>query len=468
MMMSPPCDSFAFQQIPAVFWTNSRRHRRYWNRNHHPAASHVAPIALSSSSLSRNQIRRNPDTKGLFLQRNMYSRGSHHKMISRYDSAVKTATALCSSSSRDENSIVGRRKIDLLIRLTPFWTIVAAAIAIRFPLRVSQTIGDLSTMQAAFRFLMISMGVTITPQQLQNAIRQPAVLVLNMLFCFGFMPLLAMGLARGLDMNTSQTIGTVLLGCVSGGQASNVFTLLAGGDVALSVICTLSTTLFGAVATPWLVQKLLVVLGGGAVSTSIAAASSTINPCASMLQSAAQLVLLPVSSGLLLGQLLGALNRKRERSLLQRYCPLVGVLATLMLVAGGASNAAVAAIASGTPSTTTTTTNFGTAVFFASTSASSSWKATFGATVALPIFGAALCHWMVQRFFPAIPYPSRRALVIEVLSKSPTLAHVLAWKHFGSSAAVLPATAMVTLAVLGALLASLYSLHRLPEEQEDL
>jgi predicted Na+-dependent transporter len=31
-----------------------------------------------------------------------------------------------------------------------------------------------------------------------------------------------------------------LLGSVSGGQASNLFTLLAGGDVALSIVCTVS------------------------------------------------------------------------------------------------------------------------------------------------------------------------------------------------------------------------------------
>jgi BASS family bile acid:Na+ symporter len=341
---------------------------------------------------------------------------------------MKTSATLHSSSSGEENYIVGRSKREQFIRLTPLWTIVAAAIATRFPTLVSNAIGDLSSMQAALGILMMSMGVTITPKQLQNAGRQPTVLVLNVLCCFGLMPLLAVGMTRGLDMTQSQTVGTVLLGCVSGGQASNLFTLLAGGDVALSVICTLSTTLLGAVLTPWLVKLLL---GGASIAT---------DPFA-MLQSAVQFVLIPLLSGLLLGQLV--LFNPRQRTFFQRYCPLAGVLATLTLVAGGASNALVA--------------SGGWTKLFACSSSSFAWKATLGSTVALPVLGAVFSSWMVRQFFPAIPSRSRRALVIEVLSKSPTLAHVLACKHFGASAAILPATAMVTLAVLGALQASIYA-----------
>jgi BASS family bile acid:Na+ symporter len=37
-------------------------------------------------------------------------------------------------------------------------------------------------------------------------------------------------------------VGLILLGCVSGSQASNICALIAGGDVALSIVLTLSTT----------------------------------------------------------------------------------------------------------------------------------------------------------------------------------------------------------------------------------
>jgi BASS family bile acid:Na+ symporter len=53
---------------------------------------------------------------------------------------------------------------------------------------------------------------------------------------------------------------------------------------------------------------------------------------------------------------------------------------------------------------------------------------------------------------------ARRTLVVETLSKSPTLAYVLALKHFKRSVASIPAAGMVSLAVIGALVASLWSI----------
>eukprot|EP00979_Chaetoceros_neogracilis_P006001 scaffold1174_cov281-Chaetoceros_neogracile.AAC.32 len=62
--------------------------------------------------------------------------------------------------------------------------------------------------------------------------QQPSlsIVIINAVLCFTMMPL--------------RTAGMVLLGSVSGGQGSNLFALLAGGDVALSVVCTLSTIIY--------------------------------------------------------------------------------------------------------------------------------------------------------------------------------------------------------------------------------
>ena len=48
-------------------------------------------------------------------------------------------------------------------------------------------------------------------------------------------------------------IGMILVGCVPGGTASNVMCYIAKGNVALSVVLTSLTTLFGVVLTPILV-----------------------------------------------------------------------------------------------------------------------------------------------------------------------------------------------------------------------
>ena len=50
---------------------------------------------------------------------------------------------------------------------------------------------------------------------------------------------------------------------------------------------------------------------------------------------------------------------------------------------------------------------------------------------------------------------SRRTLVVETLSKSPTLAYVLSQKHF-AQASTIPAASMVSLAIVGAVVASFW------------
>ena len=117
------------------------------------------------------------------------------------------------------------------------------------------------------------------------------------------------------------------MGCVGGGQASNLFSLLAGGDVALSVVCTLSTTVLGVVATPFLVGGLL----GRAVDAN----------AGGVLRTVASLVLAPLLAGSALSGLAPGLVGRLSPGL-----PTLGVLATLVLVAGGSSTSAASFLAS--------------------------------------------------------------------------------------------------------------------------
>ena len=156
---------------------------------------------------------------------------------------------------------------------TPFLTSLAALSGVTTPLLVSKTLGSIEVMQMGLATLMLAMGLTITPKDLSEAFQKPSILAMNAFFCFGLMPTISYLIATVLSFNPDLMAGTVLLGSVSGGQASNLFTLLAGGDVALSIICTLSTTLLGVVATPLLVKYLLghtVAVNGVAVLRSVA------------------------------------------------------------------------------------------------------------------------------------------------------------------------------------------------------
>jgi len=327
------------------------------------------------------------------------------------------AVALTTAEEGDDSNKVGQKDPSVVYKLitlyAPLWTILAAIIGITQSSRIAPTLGNLTVTQISLAGLMLSMGLTITPEEVAAAFQKPIVLISNILLCFGMMPLLALAIASFFQFNPSQTAGIVLLGSVSGGQASNLFTLLAGGDVALSVVCTLTTTLIGVLATPILIKRLLnciVVVNGYSV-----------------LKSVASLVLIPLLIGLSLGRI-APLTMQRNSSVF----PLFGIVSTLVLVAGGAANSASGLL----------TMNM----------------KTIGASCVLAILGGGMTLLLSSLISPnKLSKESRRMLVVETLSKSPTLAYVLAQKHFGSSAGAIPAAGMVTLAVIGATVAALWN-----------
>src|SRR5690606_38942292 len=102
------------------------------------------------------------------------------------------------------------------------------------------------------------------------------------------MPLLAWGIATVLKLDTPFAVGLILVGCCPGGTASNLVTFLARGDVALSVVMTMCSTLTAVFMTPllthWLAGTFVAVDGWG------------------LLASTAQVVLLPVALGVALNQ----------------------------------------------------------------------------------------------------------------------------------------------------------------------
>lgn len=309
--------------------------------------------------------------------------------------------------------------------LTPLWTIVVAVMATWNAQDFSNILGSLPVMQKAYVSLMFVMGLTITPKDIKRTVTQPSLLSINALLCFGLMPLLARGIAEALSFSSSQNVGLVLLGCVSGGQASNLFTLIAGGDVALSVICTISTTLLGVLFTPVLVKNLL--------GCSIHVDGRGI------LESIVSMVFAPLLGGWGLAQCF-----PKTITRVQPFLPTLGVLSTLVLVAGGSANTAVQA--------STLTLSSCKALL------PNGWQwamAVVLPSILLSCLGGALA-WCVTKKL-GLQEETQCALVIETLSKSPTLAYVLAKKHFDVMAAQIPGAAMVTLAVVGALIASAWS-----------
>lgn len=75
-------------------------------------------------------------------------------------------------------------------------------------------------------------------------------MLLNLGGCFCLLPMIAAALGQLLGLPQGHLVGLVMIGCVNGGTGSNLLTLLASGDVALSVVMTTSTTFCAMLATP--------------------------------------------------------------------------------------------------------------------------------------------------------------------------------------------------------------------------
>merc|ERR1712187_994615 len=80
---------------------------------------------------------------------------------------------------------------------------------------------------------------------------------INFISCYGIMPVLAFIIAKFIGAEGAILAGMVLVGSINGGQASNLCTLIAGGDVALSVLMTTSTTLGCVFMTPLICKTML-------------------------------------------------------------------------------------------------------------------------------------------------------------------------------------------------------------------
>ncbi|MCX4186553.1 bile acid:sodium symporter family protein [Methylophaga sp. OBS4] len=162
--------------------------------------------------------------------------------------------------------------------------------------------------------IMFAMGLTLTVNDFKRVLKMPGVIVLGTLLQFGLMPLLAWMIAAGLKLEPLLAAGLILVGACSGGTASNVITYLARGNVALSITLTAVSTLLAVVMTPWLSWLY--------IDTAIAV------PVWSMLKTILWLVILPVVSGVLINQFFHRFVKP-----VQRMCPLIAVLAIVLIIA---------------------------------------------------------------------------------------------------------------------------------------
>lgn len=91
--------------------------------------------------------------------------------------------------------------------------------------------------------LMFLLGTELNRKAFVNIIRNPKAVIIGMTGQIILLPAIAFTIAWLLDMPPVYFMGLVLVACCPGGSSSNVFSMLARGDVALSITLTATSSI---------------------------------------------------------------------------------------------------------------------------------------------------------------------------------------------------------------------------------
>jgi len=305
---------------------------------------------------------------------------------------------------------------DTLTTLFPLWTVLFAGLALKRP----ETFAWFTTkyFTATLGALMLSMGITLTPDDFKRVLQQPGAVIVGFLLCYVLCPALGIGLGKAFNLPTDLIAGLVLVGSINGGQASNLCTYIAKGDVALSVLMTTVTTIAGIFATPLLCKALL---GAIVPVDAVGIAVSCI-----------QVVLAPIVVGM-------ATNRFAPKVVeaVLPITPVVGVVSTCLLVASAVAQCAPAIEAA-------------------------------GLSLQLPVMllhliGGLAGYWIPKKMnFTEVQC---RTMAIETAMKSSAFGFLLAKLHFAQYLTRVPsAVSVVWMALVGAVLAVVWRFIPVKEE----
>ncbi|MEM1046041.1 MAG: bile acid:sodium symporter family protein [Pseudomonadota bacterium] len=98
--------------------------------------------------------------------------------------------------------------------------------------------------------IMLGMGASLTPRDFYLALKRPQGLAIGLISQYGFMPFIGFLLITFLPLTQALAIGVLIMACMPGGTTSNIFTYFSKGNLALSVLMTVTSTVFGVVLIP--------------------------------------------------------------------------------------------------------------------------------------------------------------------------------------------------------------------------
>ncbi|XP_022985149.1 probable sodium/metabolite cotransporter BASS2, chloroplastic [Cucurbita maxima] len=268
----------------------------------------------------------------------------------------------------------------------------------------------------ALGLIMLAMGLTLELKDLVNLFMQrPLSILFGCVAQYTIMPAAGALIGKFFGLSTPLSVGLILLSCCPGGTASNVVTLIAQGDVPLSIVMTVCTTLGAVILTPFLTK----LLAGAYIPVDAAKLSL----------STLQVVVAPI--------LLGSYLQKAFPQLVKLvipFAPLVAVLTSSLLACSVFSENVV---------------RFKSSMVNASLASDASpWmiiRSILSGELGMVVLSVFCLHFAgffvgyVAASIGGFRERERRAISIEVGMQNSSLGVVLASSHFSSAMVALPA-----------------------------
>ncbi|KAG5181124.1 bile acid:sodium symporter [Tribonema minus] len=301
----------------------------------------------------------------------------------------------------------------------PLWVLGAAVVGVSRPAAFNWFTPQYTTLALAFS--MTCMGMTLSVNDFRAIAKSPKPVGIGTVLQYTVMPLMGLAVARLFRLPPALAAGVCLVGTCPGGTASNLVALIAGADIALSVLLTAASTVLATAATPLLTRALV----GGVVQVS----------ARQLVVSTAQVVFAPVALGLLLASKAQGFTRR-----LSPYTPLACVALVACICGSVVAQNAAAVAASG---------------------------ARLVAAVATMHAGGFTLGYMAAKA-AGLGERASRTVSIEVGMQNSALAVVLARSAFPDPLTALPGAISATVhSVLGSCLAAFWRAKGLDKEQPE-
>ena len=171
--------------------------------------------------------------------------------------------------------------------------------------------------------LMFDLGLTLLPRDFVFIVRKPRAALVGLFGQLIMLPLIAYAIASLFSLPPIFFIGVMLIACCPGGSSSNIFSMLAKGDVALSVSLTALSSIITLVTVPAIMQWVTVYVG----------ASQGIQlPVVNLLMQNVFTMLAPIVLGILCRKYYSNVAMKMDRVLSKIAFPALMLLAGIFFV----------------------------------------------------------------------------------------------------------------------------------------